>query len=128
MSKALEKFSERKDINVYLIGVGNPAEPSKIPRIENAEGKPVEYYAHESGELILTRPNPEFLANLANVLGGRYVHADSNQNLKNILLSLIESERIIIGWEKRKEPIDLTPYLLTGSLIFLFIIPFLKTV
>lgn len=128
LSRALEKFSERKDISVYFIGVGNPIEPSKIPKTEDDEGNPIEYYAHKSGELILTRPNLEFLANLANAMDGHYIRAASGENLKNILLAHIESERRIISWEKRTETIDLTPYLLIGSLIFLFIIPFLKAV
>lgn len=128
LSKALEKFSERNDINVYLIGVGNTREPSKIPKTEDDKGEPKEYYTHKNGEFILTRPNPEFLANLANATGGHYLHANSNNDLKNILLDSIEIERKIISFETKSELIDLTPYLLICSLVFLFIIPILKSV
>ncbi len=129
MKKAIKFFVERDDISIYLIGVGNTRESSKIPQTEDEEGNPKEYYRQkESGDFILTRPNPEFLTNLANSTGGHYLHAASDKDLKNILGSSIERERRIIGFEKQSKAIDLTPYLLISSLIFLFIIPFIKSV
>ncbi len=129
MEKAMKIFAERNDISIYLIGVGNTREPSKIPQTEDEEGNPKEYYRQkEGGDFILTRPNPEFLTNLANSTGGHYFHATSDKDLKNILGSSIERERRIIGFEKQSKAIDLTPYLLISSLVFLFIIPFIKSV
>lgn len=128
LEKALELFAERDDISVYLIGLGNPAEPSRIPETEDEENNPKEYYREKGGEFILTRPNPEFLNTLANATKGKYIHAETAQDLKNILESSIEKERKIIGFEKRQETIDLTPYLLICSLVFLFIIPTIKSV
>ncbi len=129
MEKAMEVFSERDDISIYLIGIGDIREPSKIPQTEDEEGNPKEYYRQkEGGDFILTRPNPEFLANLANSTGGHYFHAISDKDLKNILANSIERERRVIGFEKQSKAINLTPYLLISSLIFLFIIPFIKSV
>jgi hypothetical protein len=127
LAKALDLFSERKDIAVYFIAVGNTAEPSKIPKIADKDGN-IEYYTHENGQPVLTRPNPEFLIDLANATGGRYIHPAPDQNLENIMLTFIEEERTIIDWEKKTQSVDLTPYLLICSLIFLFVIPILKTV
>jgi len=129
MEKAMKVFSERDDVSFYLIGVGNTQEPSKIPQIEDEEGNPKEYYRQkEGGDFILTRPNPEFLTNLANATGGNYIHAISDKDLKDVLGKSIEKERRIIGFEKQTKAIDLTPYLLISSLVLLFIIPFIKSV
>ena len=113
---------------VYLLGCGNPAEPSKIPKIEDENGRPKEYYTDKNGRPILTRPNPEFLTNLASAMDGHYIHVAFGKNLNDILPDLIESEYGIIGWEKKTESIDLTPYLLISSLFFLFMIPVVKSV
>jgi len=129
MEKAMKVFVKRDDVSIYLIGVGNIREPSKIPQTEDEEGNPKEYYRQkEGGDFILTRPNPEFLTNLANSTGGHYFHATADKDLKNIIGSSIEKERRIIGFEKQTKAIDLTPYLLISSLVFLFIIPFIKSV
>ncbi len=132
MEKALEQFSKRKDIAIYLVGVGNPRESSSIPKVEDENGDVKEYYIQTNGEAagqrILTRPSPEFLAHLANMTSGHYLHASSKEDLKNILLSSIESERRIIGFKERSDAIDLTQYLLISSLIFLFTIPIIKSV
>lgn len=128
LKKALELFSERSDIVMYFFCIGDTRGPSKIPKEEDEKGNPKEYYLQKDGQPVLTRPNPEFLTNLANATGGHFVQAESSQDLKNILLNSIEQERRIIGWEQKTEPIDLTPYLLISSLVFLFIIPILKPV
>lgn len=132
LEKAIKQFSERKDISIYFIGVGDSREPSPIPKTEDENGNVKEYYIQINGEAagqrILTRPNPEFLASLANMTSGHYLHASSKEDLKNILLSSIESERRIIGFEERSDAIDLTQYLLISSLIFLFTIPIIKSV
>ncbi|MDP1629151.1 MAG: VWA domain-containing protein [bacterium] len=132
LKKAIEIFSQRDDIAVYLIGIGNSREPSMIPKTEDAEGNPKEYYCQNQGEAkgqpILTRPNPEFLTRLANMTDGHYFQATSGKDLKNILESSIERERRIIGFQEKSKMVDLTPYLLISSLIFLFAIPIIKSV
>jgi len=128
LSAALEEFSKRKNVSVYLLGVGDSTEPSKIPKVEDENGKPKEYYTDKNGHPILTRPNPEFLTNLANVMDGHYIHAAFDKNLNDIFQGLIESERRIIDWEKKTRSVDLTPYLLISSLFLLLLIAIIKSV
>ncbi len=132
LGEAIKQFSARKDIGVYLIGIGNSREPSPIPKVEDENGNVKEYYIETygkaKGQQILTRPNPEFLAHLANMTNGYYFHAASSQDLKNIFKTSLEKERRIIGFQEKTETHDLTPYLLFSSLILLFAIPFIKAV
>ncbi len=128
LKKSLGLSAERNDIIIYLICIGNSRELSKIPKIEDSRGNIEEYYADENGEPVFTRPNPEFLINLANSTGGKFIQAESSQNLKDIMMNSIEKERRIVGFEKHSKSIDLAPYLLICSLVFLFVIPILKSV
>jgi len=128
LTKALSLFVGRNDIRIYLIGIGDSRERSKIPKTEDDYGNPKEYYTHKNGDPVITRPNLEFLSNLADVTGGYYTHTDSDQDLKNVLVNSIEKERRIIGFKPVSELIDLTPYLAICSLMFLITIPFLKSV
>lgn len=131
LENAIELFSERSDITVYFIGIGDSRQPSPIPKVEDEDGRPKEFYrfGKEPGSpLILTRPNPEFLAGLANLTGGYFFEAQKNEDLKNIIKNALEKERRIIGFQEKTEMIDLTPVLLIWSLIFLFVIPVIKSV
>jgi len=121
MEKAMKIFAERDDISIYLIGVGNIRESSKISTDRRRGRQSERILSPERKRRFYPHPaNPEFLANLANSTGGHYLHATSDKDLKNILGSSIESERRIIGFEKQSKAIDLTPYLLISSLVFSF--------
>lgn len=132
LNRALESFSQEKSIVTYFVSVGNANMASPIPKSEDKEGKPKDYYKHEKGEaagqLILTRPHPEFLSQLANAVNGYFIEAKGNEKLKTILKEVISKERRIIGHEEKNQKNEIGFYLVTISLLFLFVIPLIKTV
>ncbi len=132
LEKAVNALSERNDITIYFIAVGDDSKTSLIPKIEDENGNPKEYYTYEEGEMagqpISTRPHQEFLAQLANGIDGHYLQANDDETLNALLQDAIKQERRIIGFEEKTRIINLAPYLLIGALICLFTIPLIKSV
>ncbi|GJQ59258.1 MAG: VWA domain-containing protein [Candidatus Scalindua sp. AMX11] len=118
VGEAVRMLMERKDISVYLIGVGDTHEFSSIPK-KDKYGRTVDYELDMDGEIIKTRPDPTLLKEIAKLTGGQYIHDESGEELKEIFLGLVERHKKIIGVKKRNVVKDVSQHFLGGALLFL---------
>lgn len=96
VAEAIGLFLEKKNISIYMIGIGDPHNTSRIPK-KDEQGNTIGYEVDSEGEFIETRPNPSFLQEVAEATGGTYTHNATGEELKNIFSKLIERHRKIIG-------------------------------
>ncbi|HHT9110272.1 MAG TPA: VWA domain-containing protein, partial [Candidatus Brocadiaceae bacterium] len=95
-AEAVKLLMERKDIAIYVVGIGNPQTPSTIPK-RNKEGVVTGYELTEDGEIIYTKPNPKFLKEISDMVGGTYQHDATGDELKHIFEQVVEKNKHIIG-------------------------------
>lgn len=115
VAEAVKLLLERKDISTYIIGIGDPKKASKIPK-RDKEGNITGYEVTEEGEIIYTKPNPLFLKEVAEIVGGTYQHDASGNELKHIFERVIEEHKNIIGIKKKTIVKDISQYFLSGAL------------
>ena len=120
VAEAVKMLMERKDISVYLIGIGDPIEYSPIPK-KDKNGRTIGYEADMEGETIMTKPDPELLQEIATITGGKYIHDATGVELNNIFKGVIEKHRKIIGLKTRNIVKDISQHFLGGSLLLLAI-------
>ena len=120
VAEAVKMLMERKDISIYLIGIGDPLKASPIPK-KDKEGHIIGYEVDMEGETITTKPNPALLREIATLTGGTYIHDATGDELENIFRGVIEKHRKIIGLKTRNIVKDISQHFLGGSLFFLAI-------
>ncbi|MEK6559655.1 MAG: VWA domain-containing protein, partial [Planctomycetota bacterium] len=89
VAEAVKLLLERKDIAIYVVGIGDPKKASPIPK-RDKEGNVTGYEVTEDGETIYTKPNPTFLREITEMAGGTYQHDATGDELKHIFGQVIE--------------------------------------
>ncbi|ODS33853.1 MAG: hypothetical protein SCARUB_01014 [Candidatus Scalindua rubra] len=120
VAEAVKMLLERKDISIYLIGIGDPLEASPIPK-KDKNGHIIGYEVDMEGEIIKTKPNPSLLQEIAKLTGGTYIHDATGDELKGIFKRVVEKHRKIIGTKTRNIVKDVSQHFLGGSLLLLAI-------
>lgn len=118
VAEAVKLLLERKDIATYIIGIGDPNKASTIPK-RDKEGNIAGYEVTEDGEIIYTKPDPLFLKEVAEIVGGTYQHDATGDELKHIFERVIEKHKNIIGIKKKTIVKDVSQYFLGGALALL---------
>ncbi|OHB34995.1 MAG: hypothetical protein A2Y09_05830 [Planctomycetes bacterium GWA2_39_15] len=118
VAEAVKLLLERKDIAIYVVGIGDPKKASPIPK-RDKEGNVTGYEATEDGETIYTKPNPTFLREITEMAGGTYQHDATGDELKHIFGQVIEKHKSIVGIKKKNIIRDVSQYFLGGALALL---------
>ncbi|WKZ19873.1 MAG: VWA domain-containing protein [Candidatus Jettenia sp. CY-1] len=118
VAEAVKLLLEKKDIAIYVVGIGDSKKASPIPK-RDKEGNVIGYEATEEGETIYTKPNPKFLGEIAEIVGGTYQHDATGDELKHIFTQVIEQNKNIIGIKKKNIIRDVSQYFLGGALALL---------
>ena len=118
VAEAVKLLLERKDIAIYVVGIGDPKKASPIPK-RDKEGNVTGYEATEDGETIYTKPNPTFLREIPEMAGGTYQHDATGDELKHIFGQVIEKHKSIVGIKKKNIIRDVSQYFLGGALALL---------
>ncbi len=120
VAEAAKMLLERQDISIYLIGIGDPLKASPIPK-KDKNGHTIGYEANMEGDIIMTKPNPALLRDVAKLTGGTYIHDATGDELKGIFKGVIEKHRKVIGIKTRNIVKDVSQHFLGGSLLLLAI-------
>ncbi|MGR3310398.1 MAG: VWA domain-containing protein [Candidatus Brocadiales bacterium] len=120
VAEAVGLFLERKDISIYMIGIGDPNKASRIPK-KDEHGNTIGYEVDSDGEFIETKPNPSFLQEVTQAIGGTYLHDATGEELKNIFSKVIERHRRITGVKYRSVVKEFFQPILGVTLLFLVI-------
>src|SRR3989304_649086 len=115
IAEAVKLLLERRDITIYVVGIGDPKKASPIPK-RDKEGNVTGYETTEDGETIYTKPNPTFLREITEMVGGTYQHDATGDDLKHIFGQVIEKHKNIIGVKKKTIIRDVSQYFLGGAL------------
>ncbi len=118
VAEAVKLLLERRDIAIYVVGIGDPNKASPIPK-RDREGNVMGYEVTEDGETIYTKPNPKFLKEIADMVGGTYQHDATGKELKHIFEQVIEDHKNIVGIKKKNIVKDISQYFMGGSLMLL---------
>jgi len=120
VAEAVKMLMERKDISVYLIGIGDPLKASPIP-VKDKNGHTTGYELDMEDNTIMTKPDPELLQEIAEVTGGTYIHDATGDELKSIFEGVIADHRKVLGVKTRNTVNDVSQYFLGGVLLLLVI-------
>lgn len=118
VAEAVGLFLEKKDISIYMIGVGDPNKASRIPK-KDEHGDTIGYEVDSEGNFIETKPSPLFLQEVAQAAGGTYIHDATGEELKNIFSRVIERHRRITGIKYRSVVKEFFQPILGAALLFL---------
>ncbi len=118
VAEAVKLLLERRDIAIYVIGIGDPQKASPIPK-RDKEGNVTDYEITEEGETIYTKPNPVFLREIAEMVGGTYQHDATGNELRHIFEQVLEKHKNIVGVKKKNIIKDVSQYFLGGVLALL---------
>ena len=120
VAEAVKMLMERKDISVYLIGIGDPLKASPIPK-KDKNGHVTGFEIDFEDNTIMTKPDPELLQEIADVTGGTYIHDATGDELKSIFEGVIADHRKILGTKTRNTVKDVSQYFLGAALLLLVI-------
>jgi len=115
VAEAVKLLLERRDIAIYVVGIGDSKKASPIPK-RDKDGNVTGYEITEDGETIYTKPNPTFLREITEMVGGTYQHDATGDELKHIFEQVIEKHKNIIGVKKKTIIRDVSQYFLGGAL------------
>jgi len=117
-AEAVKLLLEKKDISIYVVGIGDTKKASPIPK-RDKEGHVTGYEVTEEGETIYTKPNPVFLKEITEMVGGTYQHDTTGDELKHIFAQVIEKHKGIVGIKKKTIIKGVSQYFLGGALALL---------
>lgn len=117
-AEAAKLLLEKKNIYLYMVGVGNPYVPTRIPK-KDKYGTVIGYERDQDDRIIETLPNPSFLREMAEITGGSYTHDATGEELKNIFRSAIEKHRKIVGIRTKNVFVDTSRHFLAAAALFL---------
>ena len=120
VAEAVKMLMERKDISVYLIGIGDPLKASPIPK-KDKNGHVTGFEIDFEDNTIMTKPDPELLQEIADVTCGTYIHDATGDELKSIFEGVISDHRKVLGTKTRNTVKDVSQYFLGGALLLLVI-------
>ncbi len=120
VAAAVKMLMERKDISVYLIGIGDPLKASPIPK-KDKNGHVTGFEIDFEDNTIMTKPDPELLQEIADVTGGTYIHDATGDELKSIFEGVIADHRKVLGTKTRNTVKDVSQYFIGAALLLLVI-------
>jgi Ca-activated chloride channel family protein len=120
VAEAVKMLMERKDISVYLIGIGDPLKASPIPK-KDINGHTTGYELDMEDNTIMTKPDQKLLQEIADVTSGTYIHDATGDELKSIFEGVIADHRKVLGVKTRTAVKDVSQYFLGGALILLLL-------
>jgi len=120
VAEAVKMLMERKDISVYLIGIGDPLKASPIPK-KDKNGHVTGFEIDFEDNTIMTKPDPELLQEIADVTCGTYIHDATGDELKSIFEGVISDHRKVLGTKTRNTVKDVSQYFLGAALLLLVI-------
>ncbi|OQZ02222.1 MAG: hypothetical protein B6D35_01730 [Candidatus Brocadia sp. UTAMX2] len=118
VAEAVKLLLERRDIVIYVVGIGDPRKASPIPK-KDAEANATEYEVNEDGETIYTKPNPAFLREITEMVGGTYQHDATGNELRHIFEQVLEKNKNIVGIKKKTVIKDVYQYFAGAALALL---------
>ncbi len=100
------------DVSFYLVGVGSPEQPYKIPAFDD-NGNPIGFLMDSEGNAWTTRPDPEYLKRIADQFQGEYIHLKPGELLSRILEDIMNVERRRVGEKEEVTEVEMaTPFIL----------------
>ena len=119
------KKAEQEGIVIYAVGIGSTGgEP--IP-LKDASGNKIGYKKDESGNMVLSRMNPEILQEISSVTKGRYFSASGGQiEMERIYDEISNMDKKELGEKLLTLYQDKYQYFLICSLLFLTIESFIS--
>ena len=130
LSKDLEEGTYRirriRCVSIFLIGIGDPDKPSRIP-ILNERGDPTGEYETGKDEkgregIMPTKPNFKFLYEIAKTVGGEFIDGRSGNELKIALKDILGRTRRVVDYKSEVERFFLARYLAASMLVILLLI------
>ncbi|MBI2640805.1 MAG: VWA domain-containing protein [Candidatus Sungbacteria bacterium] len=130
LTKDLEEGSARmrrlRCISIYLVGIGNPDKPSRIP-ILNERGEPTGEYETGKDEMrregiIATKPNFKFLYEIAKTVRGEFLDGRSGSELKTALKDILGRTQRIVGYKPEIKQILLAWHLAVAMIVLLLLV------
>lgn len=118
VAEAVKLLLEKREIAIYVVGIGDPQKASPIPK-RDPEGNVTGYEVTEAGETIYTKPNPAFLREITEMVGGDYRHDATGNELRHIFEQVLEKNKNIVGIKKKTLIKDVYQYFLGGALALL---------
>lgn len=118
VAEAVKLLLEKREIAIYVVGIGDPQKASPIPK-RDPEGNVTGYEVTEEGETIYTKPNPAFLREITEMVGGDYQHDATGNELRHIFEQVLEKNKNIVGIKKKTLIKDVYQYFLGGALALL---------
>jgi Ca-activated chloride channel homolog len=88
------KRAAEKGVRIYAVGIGSE---SGVPIPVGRGGGSVVYKKDKSGNLVMTRLNPEVLDKVARETGGTYIHAGLDVDLSRIAGEIAQMEKKDLG-------------------------------
>lgn len=129
--KELRDFRKSYEFIVEFIGVGDISKASTIPKRAGKDDKVIENHKFISGakkgQQVLTRPDPAFLLEAAQSLGGKYRHARDLDDARASLSTILAHEKRILDWRQNKNITEIWQYFVAAGLVLMFTVPFLKS-
>ncbi|HEY4506754.1 MAG TPA: VWA domain-containing protein [Candidatus Paceibacterota bacterium] len=128
--EALEIRSQEPNVKIFIVSLGSQSGEQLIPKEKDQNGNTIEYFVQkegpDSGSLILTKPDPVFMRDAADILNGVYIQTTTGQEAADAIDQVLDKERIIIGQKEDINYRDITPFFILGLLLLLLPIPFIK--
>ncbi len=115
VAEAVKLLLERRDIAIYVVGIGDPQKAAPIPK-RDREGNVTGYETTEDDEIIYTKPNPAFLREITEMVNGDYQHDATGNELKHIFEQVVERHKNIVGIKKKNIIKDVSQYFIGGAL------------
>ncbi len=109
------------DVDFYLVGVGDPTVPMLIPTRDKNGNHNGFLCCDEDGEMLETKPDLEYLKNIAAVFGGTYIHVWDGSDLLEELSDIIETERATIAEREEVVQHDISEWFFVPILFILFL-------
>jgi hypothetical protein len=124
----------RMEIDVFVVGVGEPDVRQSIPVARLADGCPDEGKGHmvqaegfDKGRIMSTVVDTINLTALSKDLGGDYIHLRSGTDFAGKIEKIIEDKRVKIGTKYETAYLGLSGHLIKGVLFMLVILAILRT-
>lgn len=131
LKKEIAEFGKKYELSTDILGIGNTKRASRIPKKVKKDGSIVTYHVFESGknkgQAVLTRPDPEFLFQVARSIGGKYRHVTTFEEAKKELSQIFTREKKVLFFKEKKNISDIWWQFVFAGTVLLFVVPFLKS-
>lgn len=106
----------KANIKVYTFGLGT-ASGSFVPLVMQGglQGSVAQYLTEDSGERLVSRAEDETMRQIAEVSGARFIRAESDQQVDNVVKDILIQGRPIAGYSANPMLEDVYRYFLAAS-------------